>query len=324
VQFIDKANKTKDGTTISTSYPTSRTENSSDAGMGAYVVHPAFETDKSNGGWDADLAGMWVAKFEMSGTTTALKSSAGVESLRSTTIGDMFTYSQSYDTTTAVGTTTSFESHLMKNSEWGAVAYLAHSSYGRNGTEITINSSSSYYTGGVTTVNDIATVYGTNVNQSTTGNAYGIYDISGGAYERTAAFVANYTSSMSNRFTDYGSSLVDGIAYAQGTNPSASSKYVTVYYNSTSTDEQNSNYSANNYASTNKKFGDAIYETSNGYNTSNGSWNSDYSDFPYSTSPFFVRGGSHSNGSYAGSFSFDYYSGFSHSGVGFRVVCSPL
>ncbi len=31
------------------------------------------------------------------------------------------------------------DSHLMKNSEWGAVAYLAWSQYGRNGTEITIN-----------------------------------------------------------------------------------------------------------------------------------------------------------------------------------------
>ena len=35
----------------------------------------------------------------------------------------------------------------MKNSEWGAVAYLAHSQYGRNGHEITINNSSNFITG---------------------------------------------------------------------------------------------------------------------------------------------------------------------------------
>ena len=29
--------------------------------------------------------------------------------------------------------------HMMKNSEWGAVAYLTQSRYGRNGTEVAIN-----------------------------------------------------------------------------------------------------------------------------------------------------------------------------------------
>ena len=33
-----------------------------------YIVHPAFETNLDNGGWDKDLSGMWVAKFEASYT----------------------------------------------------------------------------------------------------------------------------------------------------------------------------------------------------------------------------------------------------------------
>ena len=37
------------------------------------------------------------------------------------------------------GLTSGSEAHLMKNSEWGAVAYLTQSKYGRNGVEITIN-----------------------------------------------------------------------------------------------------------------------------------------------------------------------------------------
>ncbi len=39
-------------------------------------------------------------------------------------------------------------SHEMKNSEWGAVAYLTYSPYGRNGNELAVNQCTGYYTGG--------------------------------------------------------------------------------------------------------------------------------------------------------------------------------
>ena len=83
------------------------------------------------------------------------------------------------------------DSHLMKNSEWGAMAYLSCSQYGRNGEEITINNTNlnntvkSVYA--VTRGND----YKNKVNQSSTGNIYGIYDINGSVWERTAAYIAN-------------------------------------------------------------------------------------------------------------------------------------
>ena len=68
---------------------------------------------------------------------------------------------------------------MMKNTEWGAVALLTQSKYGRcvsgTCTEVTKNSNSSYLTGGGD--------YKTNVTQSTTGNITGIYDMSGGAWE---------------------------------------------------------------------------------------------------------------------------------------------
>ena len=31
-----------------------------------YIVHPAFETNVNLGGWDSDLSGIWVAKYEIS------------------------------------------------------------------------------------------------------------------------------------------------------------------------------------------------------------------------------------------------------------------
>ncbi|CCZ57295.1 unknown [Clostridium sp. CAG:762] len=70
------------------------------------------------------------------------------------------------------------DSHMMKNIEWGAVAYLKQSIYGLGITDITINNNSSYYTGGGT-----GTSYKTNIGQSTSGNITGVYDMSGGAWE---------------------------------------------------------------------------------------------------------------------------------------------
>ena len=67
---------------------------------------------------------------------------------------------------------------MMKNIEWGAVAYLKQSIYGLGITDITINSNRSNYTGGGT-----GTSYKTNTGQSTSGNITGVYDMSGGAWE---------------------------------------------------------------------------------------------------------------------------------------------
>ena len=80
-----------------------------------------------------------------------------------------------YLTTNGVSTA---DSHMMKNIEWGAVAYLKQSIYGLGITDIGINSNNSYYTGGGS-----GTSYKTNTGQSTTGNITGVYDMSGGAYE---------------------------------------------------------------------------------------------------------------------------------------------
>ena len=70
------------------------------------------------------------------------------------------------------------DSHMMKNIEWGAVAYLKQSIYGLGITDITINSNDSFYTGGGS-----GTSYKTNIGQSTNGNITGVYDMSGGAVE---------------------------------------------------------------------------------------------------------------------------------------------
>ena len=100
----------------------------------------------------------------------------------------------------------------MKNSEWGAVSYLAYSAYGRNGKEIMPNLASNQITGAGTTSNGTTYVassaswfenkYGYKTDNafptSTTKNVYGVYDMVGGSSEYVTAFVNNGDATLSN------------------------------------------------------------------------------------------------------------------------------
>ena len=194
-----------------------------------FMVHPAFTNEVNYGGWSSQIAGIWIGKYETArsdtqgatqGSATTLKVQPGVTSFRNVSIGNMYKYSQNY--------ARELESHMLKNSEWGAVAYLTESKYGRNGTEVTQNRVSGYITGGGT-----GTAYAeTNTNQSSTGNVYGVYDLNGGTHEYVASYLKNGDfSHVESTFTD-----------------NTSDAYSTAY------DTDN--------ASTGYKYGDATYETS--------------------------------------------------------------
>ena len=170
-----------------------------------FMVHPAFmdgsSTGFQNGEWNAELPGIWIGKYETSGSSTQLKVQPGVRSLRGKKIGDMYTYSINYST--------ELKSHMLKNSEWGAVAYLTESTYGRNGTEVAQNKSSSYITGSGETSTDYTSEDGKKA--SSTGNEYGIYDLRGGAYEYVAGYYKNGNS--------------NGSSFAKGTSDEYSTAY---------------------------------------------------------------------------------------------------
>ncbi len=238
-----------------------------------YIVHPAFDNNVEMGGWSNKLSGFWFAKFEMSGVTGAdLKSIYGVESQRGQSIEKQYTNARTA-TYGYTGTVDLFDnkisymnSHMTKNSEWGAVAYLTHSRYGRNAQEVTINNLGCY-TGGST-----GESYKTNVNQSTTGNVYGIYDMSGGGYEYTAAFFL-----CNGQLSDYSNwSTITGL-----TVESDSTKYVTKY----------NNYNIG-------KIGDGTKEVYTG--TRN--WFSDSFDLGSYTWTFSLRGGAYDDSQNAGIF----------------------
>ncbi|MDD2376835.1 MAG: hypothetical protein PHD15_05275 [Clostridia bacterium] len=269
-----------------------------------YTVHPAFTFGST------ELTGIWVAKFEASGTASAVDVKPGIASLRSITIDTMFTACRNMETINGArygwGTSgTGIDTHLMKNTEWGAVAYLSSSAYGKTD-EVWINPNSDYLTGqaGTSVSADPTTstysyddlIYG--INASTTGNIYGVYDMNGGSWEYTASYVANGHANL----TTYGLSLVSAIG-----------QYKDVYLQGSS-DTRLLNYSANS-----DKKGDAVYETST---TDIGatSWYGDYSVMPSSSVPFLYRGGRASNSTGAGVFSFNDNSGTLQSFIGFRPV----
>ena len=129
------------------------------SGEGNWNEHPAFTYGEEI------VEGIWVAKFEASSSTPSaangggnvtnlkVKVLPGVSSWRNITIGNSYTNCININSTSNAsyyGINTDdnkIDPHLIKNDEWGAVAYLTQSSYGRNENEVTINNSSSFITG---------------------------------------------------------------------------------------------------------------------------------------------------------------------------------
>ena len=297
------------------------------AGTEKWLVHPAFINDSSNnfanGGWDRELSGIWVGKFEATGTKTkdsdgnvteaTISVMPGVSALRGMKIKDQFKYAK----LATFGESVSAEnlgSHMAKNSEWGATVYLAYSKYGTNGYDVGKNSSDNYYTGGTNTQTNI---YSINYGQSTTNNPYGVYDLRGGSYEYAASYV-NYGSSDSN-LSIYGGTT-SGDLYGSSDEQFTSTKYKTVYIASGTSESDSYNLLVT--GNTTKK-GDAVYETSTNYQNStswnNGTGNSADSYFPHVTHSFFIRGGD-SSYQHTGMFSFGNNAGHSFNVYSFRLI----
>ena len=287
-----------------------------------YIVHPAFKSYASGtsvnilGKWNRDLSGIWVAKFEASredatftsqGTANNVKSVPNVRAMTNIKINDAFNMALQLDA--------SKDSHLMKNSEWGAVTYLAYSAYGRGGNKVRQNLSSNMITGAGTSSN--GATYATTseslfegrysyktsagMQASTTKNIYGVYDMVGGALEYVSAYVNNENSAVSTN----GSLLQN-----------SSTLYLSQSYNKGGTDSEAGNYRANAGV-----YGDAIYEIS--LDTSN-VWKDNVMNYPNTGEPFFARGGSYSsNTSTAGIFETDKKDGAAYENVGFRIVLVP-
>ena len=251
---------------------------------GNWYTHPAFTFG------DQELTGFWVGKFEVSGAINNITIKPNVASLRSQTISSFFYAILNMNNLYEING----NSHMIKNMEWGAVAYLSHSKYGTctdgECTEVSINSNSSYYTGGGT-----SNAYKTNVAQSTTGNIYGVYDMSGGAYEYV---MGNMVDTSGNFYSsDTGFSIKPIL------------KYYDIY-----------SYDTNQLTHGRGKLGDATKETLKIFENSSGGWYNDQPYLPYSNVPWFMRGGYYANGTVAGIFFFGRVNGQVSSSYSTRTI----
>ena len=275
--------------------------------VGEYLTHPAFTT--------LDVNGIWVAKFETSGTTSDINVLPNSTSLRSLNVKTMFELAYNYDR--------NLDSHMMKNTEWGAVAYLSHSKYGIN-QEIRINNDSTYTTGCAATTPAInyynksqtdhsegyyagcENTYNTEIGYlaSTTGNITGIYDMSGGAWE----YMASYVDGV------YGSSGFDATNMA-----SYDSKYFDIYPN----DITKITYNKRILGDATGELGPFYsYLDSDGTNRYHSTWYADSALLIYSSSSWFRRGGSYGAGILSGSFIFGRDIGDVNNNNSFRLVLS--
>lgn len=320
-----------------------------------------------NGEWDKEITGIWIAKFEAGFAGQKNTSSENIDIKNSSVkytsdainvmgefeedvsymtypvfmgktfsynyvkIGDMYSLSLALNEKgNPYGFDKTVDTHMMKNSEWGAATYLAHSKYGRNGSKVSINNINAfkavYAAGTITgyagaTVNDQDNMltrldskledsydnksyaWYTSIGMlgSTTGNLYGIYDMNGACSE----YMAGYIESINKeKASVYGKSLLKN---------EQSTKYCTIYKSATP-DEIERNYEINKDI-----YGDAIFETStdgNGYS----SWFDETSIYTYDDAGFFLRSGGFDRGKNSGLFDFENHSGHPYGSYGFRCI----
>ncbi len=266
-------------------------------------THPAFTFGNTN------LKGFWIGKFEVSGNIDKITIKPNVTSLRGVSVSNFFTSIQNMKTTYKINNA---DSHMIKNTEWGAVAYLKQSKYGLGSTDIGTNNYTSDGTfigipktgcgaAAGSAVSSTCNLYNTTngMKASTTGNIYGVYDMSGGAWEFT----------MGNMLTENDEFYSNRAEFTS----IPTTKYYDMY-------KYNQSYTIQSRG----KLGDATKETLNSFGSTTGGWYSDDASFPYYNSSWFLRGGRYYDGSVAGIFAFSNGYGGSDSGYSTRSVLSDF
>ena len=300
---------------------------------GEWLTHPAFTSFNTNG--------IWVGKYETSydeetytdsskflttnpNYTAATNASniiikPNVRSLTNKKVSEFYTLGR--------GINEGLNSHMMKNSEWGAVAYLTYSLYGKctetGCEEVYLNNiNTGYYPASSATFTD-QWQYGTTItgcsasstssitigNQSscesgyayneannkasTTGNISGIYDMSGGKWELVMGMIKD-APELKN--------LTAEVDFLTDT------RYYDIYTpNSIELDDETW------YKYKNGHLGDGNKEIAvskeNNLSGNTGLWFSDYAIFPTNVYPWIVRGGVFNDIQYSGVFSFSFSSG---------------
>ena len=322
--------------------------------VGEWLTHPAFTSFDANG--------LWVGKFEtgyrVATTTTEAEQNVvdiekvmvkpNIYSWRGIQVANAHLNSYHYKR--------EYDSHMMKNTEWGAVAYLQHSKYGSM-SRVRLNNNEAYITGyaakkeptcGYTGVNEecnkyesttlgIDGTYTINYNNplsviaSTTGNYSGVYDMSGGAWEYVMGVMMDQNGNLiSGRNNDYNSNFIGTLTYPNdGTNPNKTSWTEAdggipfpeeKYYDKYGYTEDNEHYNR-------RILGDATGEMGPFANVTYGtqirkisSWYKNETWFVFYEGPWFRRGSHLYRGLGASVFAFNNVDGSSANGGSYRIV----
>jgi len=331
--------------TINVIFESKDTPVSNGSTVGSWLTHPAFTSFNSNG--------MWVGKFEtskLSGSDNARNGGSvqikpNVISWKNIQVANAFYTSYDYKR--------NLDSHLMKNTEWGAVAYLQHSVYGSR-ESVRINNNSSYITGyaanneptcGNTEKNEDCNKYcndgscnvaypnnPSNGSASTTGNISGIYDMTGGSWEymmsvmldergkpasgRNSIYHSGFNGTLTCPTCDGDTSGKTSITDGYEW-PEA--KYYDTYAYQT-TDDHFERRILGDATGEMGPFGMVTYLTQS---RAVGSWYTNYAYFVANEYPWFLRGATPVHGENAGVFAFSYHYGVSWVNIGFRLVLTP-
>ncbi len=258
-------------------------------------AHPAFTFGTE------EQKGLWIGKFEISAENKIIPN---VDSVTNLSMAEFYYKIREINNTN--GLDSSSDVHMIKNTEWGLVAYFSQSKYGvcnSDGTCTNRIENNSYYLnnfvlttgcyGGEISIkascpnsNKWNTELG--ILASTNNNITGIYDMAGGRWEYTMSLIKNSSGSINNNLTGF-------ITFPE-------EKYYDLYeYN---IDRLNVEKSLK---------GDAIRELngsnytasipSGSFNTY-GNWNNDFAQFIEPSTVTILRGGLNSDNFMQGIFSF--------------------
>ena len=326
IKFLKSTtNITEDNTIIET---TGYEAHEKDTSM-HHFLHPAFQ-------FNGDELGFWVAKYESSaheGLSSGVASCSGdnvtnkspkivpnVTPWRCINISNAYKTSLMMKDNLIYGwQSAELDSHMMTNHEWGAVANLSNSPYGANG-KVWNNSFVEFKTGCAASTAEstselICHEYKSElgVKASTTHNIYGIYDMSGGAWE---VVMGNYNNIVG--ISGFTTEEMSSINY----------KYISRY--ETNLEDMLNGVSM---AYNPNIYGDATYEVSENAARFNGtnyignpiaSWYKGFSYIPYRAGHLIRRGGHFSSGYGAGVYNFSYGAGNIVYDASFRPVLTPL
>ena len=315
--------------------------------VGDYMTHPAFLSIPSTG--------FWVGKFETGYKeatnvteaeqnivdTSKIMIKPNVYSWHGIQVANAFYTSYNYQR--------ELDSHMMKNTEWGAVSYLQHSAYG-SATKIRMNNHTDFVTGyqanneptcGYTGINDdneecnqycndntCNVAYPNSSLASTTNNLTGIFDMSGGAWDYTMGIMLDEDGnpmSGRNSISNSGFKGIFGCPTCGGDTSGLTenisgyewpdNKYYDVYQ-----------YGIQYYEYYRRILGDATGDfgpIEENINFPTLSWYSYRMEMVTNDGAWFARGGGRHNGSHAGIFTSarDYGRAASH--ISFRIILTP-